>query len=188
MGHQQRRRDSLAGHVADGQRQSSVGQRNVAEVIAADFVGRLVVVVELIAGHLRPALRQELQLHLLGGAQVALRACPTSQVDLLSRRFRPPGPRSWPRPPARPDRPARKRRADRSCRDRGFPAAGATDPSAVRRSSTGVRLEHRLVAFGRAIGTVVHDDGFAGRHDVQRRFAADRPEGHAVARSRFGGA
>ena len=40
VGHQQRGADALAGHVADEQREPTVGQHEVVEEIAADFTRR----------------------------------------------------------------------------------------------------------------------------------------------------
>ena len=71
-GHEQRGRNAFAGDVADDHGVAAAGQRHVVVIIAADFPGRLVVIEEIIAGHLRRLRGHQCPLHPAGQLQVAL--------------------------------------------------------------------------------------------------------------------
>ena len=70
--HQERRADALARDVADEQRDAPVGQREVVEEIAADFLGRHRHALDLGQAEAQRALRQHVVLDLAAELELAL--------------------------------------------------------------------------------------------------------------------
>ena len=159
------------------------GNENVAEVVAAYFIGRLIIVVEIDSpARLGAAAAARTELHLLGRAQFAAGAerypgldcpradstsCPAIVATVTSTS------RSA----------CRSGASDRSCRDTGCPAGCREGPI------SGAQIIDRLLKSNTdwlisaaVAGPSSIKIASAGGHHVQRRFAADRPKGHAVAR------